>query len=57
MKKSPIVTLLVGVLLAAVIAVLSVRAHEAGTAPRPTPTGSTNQTYGLGANVNVAWTR
>jgi hypothetical protein len=43
MKKSPIVTLLVGVLLAAVIAVLSVRAHAGGTGPGLTPTGPTVQ--------------
>jgi hypothetical protein len=56
MKKSPIVTLLVGVLLAAVIAVLSVRAHEAATTPQPTPTtGTTNQHYGL--DVEMAWVR
>jgi hypothetical protein len=56
MKKSPIVTLLVGVLLAAIMVVLSVRAHEAATTPAPTPTnGRTNQPYGLG--VEMAWVR
>ena len=33
--KSPIVTLLVGALLAAVITYLSVRAHDAATTPTP----------------------
>jgi hypothetical protein len=56
MKKSPIVTLLVGVLLAAIIVVLSVRAHRSGTTPRPTPTDtSTDQPYGY--DVEVAWPR
>jgi len=39
---SPIVTLVVGVLLAAIVAVLSIRAHDAATKPQPTPSG-----YGL----------
>ena len=39
--KSPIVTLLVGVLLAAAITYLSVRAHQAATSPSPeAPTSS-----------------
>ena len=36
--KSPIVTLLVGLLLAAATWVLSVSAHEEATNPEPTPT-------------------
>lgn len=39
--KSPIVTLLVGVLLAAIITYLSVRAHEAATSPTPGPSTNT----------------
>jgi hypothetical protein len=39
--KSPVVTLLVGLLLAAVVTYLSVRAHEAATSPTPgAPTSS-----------------
>jgi len=56
MKASPIVTLLVGVLLAAIMVLLSVRAHDAATNPRPTPSdGSTDQPYGY--DVKVAWAR
>jgi hypothetical protein len=39
--KSPIVTLLVGLLLAATVTYLSVRAHQAATNPTPEPATST----------------
>ena len=45
--KSPIVTLLVGVLLAAAITYLSVRAHEAATSRTPESPTSTYAASGL----------
>jgi hypothetical protein len=40
--QSPVVTLLAGVVLAAIVTFLSVRAHQSATSPAPEPSGTTN---------------